>query len=76
MFALNQSKLREGVVVKGKREDIVSELEAGRRTIVRDPDDPAFESNILDSLMVSRQDEIAAELEAAYLPVSSTTVPF
>lgn len=47
----------------------MSELEEGRRTIVRDPDDPAFEANILDSLMVSREDEIAAEIQTAYLPV-------
>lgn len=64
-----QEKLRDGVVVKGKKDAAVSELAEGRRTIVRDPDDPAFEANILDSLMVSREDEIAAELETAYLPV-------
>lgn len=56
-------------MVKGKKEDAVSELEQGRRTIVRDPDDPAFEANILDSLMISRQDEIDAERDVIYRPV-------
>lgn len=62
-------------MVKGKKEDAVSELAEGRRTIVRDVDDPAFEANILDSLMVSREEEISAELEAAYLPVGIRASP-
>lgn len=47
----------------------MSELEAGRRTIVRDPDDPMQEANILDSLMVGREDELEDELRAAYAVV-------
>ncbi|CAM9252814.1 unnamed protein product [Pylaiella littoralis] len=61
-----QDKLRDNVVVKGNKENAVSELEAGRRTIVRDPDDPKFESNIFDNLMVGREDELEEELRAAY----------
>lgn len=57
------------MVVKGKREDAVSELEAGRRTIVRDPDDPRQESNILDSLMISKEEDLEEELRRAYMPV-------
>ena len=56
-------------MVKGNKEQAVSELEAGRRTIVRDEDDPEMEANILDSLMVSKTDDIEEELRAAYLPV-------
>lgn len=57
------------MVVKGNKENAVSELEAGRRTIVRDPDDPKFESNIFDNLMVGREDELEEELRAAYAAV-------
>lgn len=55
--------------MKGNKDDAVSELEAGRRTIVRDPDDPRLEANILDNLMVSREEDIEDELRAAYMPV-------
>lgn len=55
--------------MRGNREEAVSELEAGRRTIVRDPDDPRMEANILDNLMVSREDELEDELRAAYRSV-------
>lgn len=64
-----QNKLRDNLVVKGKKENAVSELEAGRRTIVRDPDDPKFEANILDDLMVGREDDLEDELRAAYAAV-------
>lgn len=56
-------------MVRGKKEDAVSELEAGRRTIVRDPDDPVQQANILDNLMISREEDIEEELRAAYMPV-------
>lgn len=59
--------------MKGNRDDAVSELEAGRRTIVRDVDDPKQEANMLDSLMVGRVDEIEDELRAAYMTVSVST---
>lgn len=65
-----QERLRNSVVVKGDREKAVSELAEGRRTIVRDVDDPAMEANILDSLMVSRAEEFAADLQEVYMPVS------
>lgn len=60
-------------MVRGKKEDAVSELEAGRRTIVRDPDDPVQQANILDNLMISREEDIEEELRAAYLPVRAAT---
>lgn len=66
-----QDKLRDNLVVKGNKENAVSELEAGRRTIVRDPDDPRLESNILDNLMVGREEELEEELRAAYAAVRS-----
>lgn len=56
-------------MVKGDREKAVSELEEGRRTILPDEDDPGMESNILDSLMVSRAEEFASDLEKIYMPV-------
>lgn len=65
----SQEKVRENVVVRGKKEDAVSELEAGRRTIVRDPDDPVQQADILDNLMISREEDIEEELRAAYMPV-------
>lgn len=64
-----QDKLRKNVVVKGDKEKAVSELEAGRRTIVRDPDDPEQEANMLDSLYVGREDDLEDELRAAYAAV-------
>lgn len=64
-----QERLRDNLVVKGDRKKAVSELEAGRRTIVRDPDDPMQEANVLDSLMVGREDELEDELRAAYAVV-------
>ncbi|CAM9383114.1 unnamed protein product [Scytosiphon promiscuus] len=67
-----QERLRDNLVVKGDRKKAVSELEAGRRTIVRDPDDPVQEANILDSLMVGREDELEEELRAAYAVSGST----
>ncbi|CAM9514000.1 unnamed protein product, partial [Laminaria digitata] len=63
-----QEKLRGNVVVRGKKEDAVSELEAGRRTIVRDPDDPVQQADILDNLMISREEDLEEELRAAYMP--------
>ena len=53
-----QEKVRESVVVRGKKDDAVSELEACRRTILRDPDDPVQQSDILDNLMISREEDI------------------
>lgn len=64
-----QDKLRDKLVVKGDKDKAVSELEAGRRTIVRDPDDPMQEANILDDLMVSRDEDLEDELRAAYAAV-------
>lgn len=64
-----QAKLRDNLVVKGDKDKAVSELEAGRRTIVRDPDDPTLESNMQDSLYVGREDDLEEELRAAYAAV-------
>ncbi|CAB1105150.1 unnamed protein product [Ectocarpus sp. CCAP 1310/34] len=69
-----QDKLRANLVVKGDKDKAVSELEAGRRTIVRDPDDPMQEANILDDLMVSREEDLEDELRAAYAAGSSSDV--
>ncbi|CAM9943874.1 unnamed protein product [Ectocarpus sp. 6 AP-2014] len=69
-----QDKLRDNLVVKGDKDKAVSELEAGRRTIVRDPDDPMQEANILDDLMVSRDEDLEDELRAAYAAGSSSDV--
>lgn len=66
-----QEKLRDNLVVKGDKDKAVSELEAGRRTIVRDPDDPSLESNMQDSLYAGRDDELEEELRAAYAAVRS-----
>lgn len=61
-------------MVRGRREDAVSELEAGRRTIVRDPDDPPQESDILDSLMVSAEKRAAmADLDEVRYAVRNTS---
>lgn len=64
-----QDKLRDNLVVKGDKNKAISELEAGRRTIVRDPDDPTPESDMQDSLYVGRQDDLEEELRAAYAAV-------
>eukprot|EP00903_Cladosiphon_okamuranus_P009413 g8977.t1 len=61
-----QAKIRDSLVVKGDKDKAVSELEAGRRTIVKDPDDPTLESNMQDSLYVGRDDDLEEELRAAY----------
>lgn len=66
-----QDKLRDNLVVKGDKDKAVSELEAGRRTIVRDPDDPTLESNMQDSLYLGREDDLEEELRAAYAAVRS-----
>lgn len=71
VWPATQAKLREKVVVKGDKGKAVSELAEGRRTIVPDADEPAMEANLLDSLMVSRAEEFAAELEAVYMPVGT-----
>eukprot|EP00752_Nemacystus_decipiens_P010614 g9452.t1 len=68
-----QDKLRDNLVVKGDKDKAVSELEAGRRTIVRDPDDPSFESNMQDSLYLGREDDMEEELRAAYAAGGSVT---
>lgn len=68
-YLLKQAKDRKDFVVTGNKEQAVSELEAGRRTIVRDEDDPEMEANVLDGLMVSKVDDLEEDIRAAYMPV-------